>query len=299
MKRNLKMLSVIGLAATTLIACADTESEGAQNGEAGGDFDTSSNVHVVTREMGSGTRDAFAEMTGLDDGDNDLIDPGATAQQGTNAVNSTVADDLYAIGYTSIGAVDDSLKAISADGVDATEENILDGDYEIARNFNVIIGEELSEVADDFWTFMFSEEGQAIVAEVGYISAETDAPAYEGHDLDLSGSIDVNGSTSVFPVVEAIAEAYMEIHPDVQIATHSTGSGAGVTSAIEGTSDIGMASRELNDDELGEVTESRAVAVDGIAVVTHPDNPLDNLTMEQIADIFRGDVSTWDELLDN
>lgn len=299
MKRNLKMLSVIGLAATTLIACADTESEGAQNGESSGDFDSSSNVHVVTREMGSGTRDAFAEMTGLVDGDNDLIDPGATAQQGTNAVNSTVADDLYAIGYTSIGAVDDSLRAVPVDDVDATEENILDGDYEIARNFNVIIGEELSETADDFWTFMFSAEGQAIVEEVGYIMADTDAPAYEGQDLDLSGSIDVNGSTSVYPVVEAIAEAYMEIHSDVQIAVHSTGSGAGVTSAIEATSDIGMASRDLNDDEIGQVTEARPVALDGIAVVVHPDNPLEGVTMDQVADIFRGDVSTWDELLDN
>lgn len=295
MKKHIKLLSIVGLAATTLAACADTGSEGASNG---GDFDNSTNLHLVTREVGSGTRDAFAELTGLDDGDNDLISAEATAQQGTNAVNSTVADDLYAIGYTSVGTLTDSLKAIQIDGVDANEENILAGDYDIARNFNVIIGEDLDDVAADFWEFMFSAEGQAIVNEVGYIPSDTDAPAYEGSDLDLSGSIVVNGSTSVYPVVGAMAEAYQEIHPDVQIAVHSTGSGAGVTSAIEGTSDIGMASRDLDDDETSQVTEVRAVAHDGIAVVVHPDNPLESLSMDQVADIFRGDFSTWAEILD-
>ncbi|SDK45481.1 substrate-binding domain-containing protein [Alkalibacterium thalassium] len=295
MKKHIKLLSIVGLAATTLAACADTGSEGASNG---GDFDNSTNLHLVTREVGSGTRDAFAELTGLDDGDNDLISAEATAQQGTNAVNSTVADDLYAIGYTSVGTLTDSLKAIQIDGVDANEENILAGDYDIARNFNVIIGEDLDDVAADFWEFMFSAEGQAIVNEVGYIPSDTDAPAYEGSDLDLSGSIVVNGSTSVYPVVGAMAEAYQEIHPDVQIAVHSTGSGAGVTSVIEGTSDIGMASRDLDDDETSQVTEVRAVAHDGIAVVVHPDNPLESLSMDQVADIFRGDFSTWAEILD-
>ncbi|MCD8506335.1 MAG: substrate-binding domain-containing protein [Alkalibacterium thalassium] len=295
MKKYIKLLSIVGLAATTLAACADTGSEGDSNG---GDFDNSTNLHIVTREVGSGTRDAFAELTGLDDGDNDLITAEATAQQGTNAVNSTVADDLYAIGYTSVGTLTDSLKAIQIDGVDANEENILDGDYDIARNFNVIIGEDLDDVAADFWEFMFSAEGQAIVREVGYIPSDTDAPAYEGSDLDLSGSINVNGSTSVYPVVEAMAEAYQEIHPDVQIAVHSTGSGAGVTSVIEGTSDIGMASRDLDDDETSQVTEVRAVALDGIAVVVHPDNPLESLSMDQVADIFRGDFSTWADISD-
>ena len=295
MKKHIKLLSIVGLAATTLAACADTGSEGDSNG---GDFDNSTNLHIVTREVGSGTRAAFAELTGLDDGDNDLITAEATAQQGTNAVNSTVADDLYAIGYTSVGTLTDSLKAIQIDGVDANEENILAGDYDIARNFNVIIGEDLDDVAADFWEFMFSAEGQAIVNEVGYIPSDTDAPAYEGSDLDLSGSIVVNGSTSVYPVVGAMAEAYQEIHPDVQIAVHSTGSGAGVTSVIEGTSDIGMASRDLDDDETSQVTEVRAVAHDGIAVVVHPDNPLESLSMDQVADIFRGDFSTWADVLD-
>lgn len=299
MKKNIKWLSLLGLTAATLMACADTNSEGAQNGGASGAFDSDNNLHIVTRELGSGTRDAFAEMTGLDDGENDLIYPGATAQQGTNAVNSTVADDAYAIGYTSVGALNESLKAIQIDGVDASEETILSGDYEIARNFNVIIGEELNDAAQDFWDFMFSAEGQAIVEEVGYIPSDTDAPAYEGQDLDLSGSLDVSGSTSVYPVLEAIAEAYEAVHSDVQIAVHSTGSGAGVTSAIEGTADIGMASRDLSDDELSQVTEARAVALDGIAVVVHPDNPLESLTLDEVGTIFRGDLSSWNEVIED
>lgn len=298
MNKNLRMISLLGLTAATLMACADTDSEGTQNGDDSGSFDTDNDLHLVTREVGSGTRDAFAELTGLEDGDNDLISAGATAQQGTNAVNSTVADDENAIGYTSVGALDDSLKAIQIDGVDATEDNILSGDYEIARNFNVIYGEELDEAAQDFWDFMFSQEGQVIVEEVGYIPADTDAPAYEGQDQELSGSIDINGSTSVYPVVEAMVEAYGEIHPDVQIAVQSTGSGAGVTSAIDGTADIGMASRDLDDDELSQVTLAEPIALDGIAVVVHPSNPLETLSLEEVGNIFRGDVTSWSELIE-
>lgn len=290
MKKFVKWGTLAGLT-LTLAACGNGAEETAG-------FDTSSNIHLVTREVGSGTRSAFAEMVGLYEGENDQISPGATAQQGTNAVNSTVADDTYAIGYTSVGALNESLKPVQIDGVDPTEENILAGDYEIARNFNLIIGEDLDEVAEDFWAYMFSAEGQAIVEEAGYIPADTEAPAYEGADLELSGSIDVNGSTSVYPVVEAAAEAYEEIHPDVQIAVHSTGSSAGVTSAIDGTTDIGMASRDLSDEELDQVTEVQAVALDGIAVVVHPDNPLETLSVDEVSSIFSGEVSTWSEIVE-
>ncbi|GAA0360107.1 substrate-binding domain-containing protein [Alkalibacterium iburiense] len=310
MKKLFKWGTILGVSAT-LMACGadngddaetdtgdDTATDTSEDNSDSSDFDTSSTLHLVTREVGSGTRDAFAEMVGLTDGDNDLIDPAATAQQGTNAVNTTVADDQYAIAYTSVGALNDDIKPVQIDGVDATAENILSGDYSIARNFNVIVGEDLSEQAQDFWDFMFTAEGQEIVEEVGYIQADTEAPAYEGSDLELSGTIDINGSTSVYPVVEALAEAYSEIHPDVQISVHSTGSGAGVTAAIEGTTDIGMASRDLDDEETSQVTEVMPVALDGISVIVHPSNPLESLSVDQVADIFSGNVSTWDEILD-
>lgn len=288
--------AILGTTAT-LVACGNGDAEGTgSNDSASEEFDTSSSLHLVTREVGSGTRDAFAEMINLTDGDNDLIDPAATAQQGTNAVNTTVADDQYAIGYTSVGALNDDIKPVQIDGVDPTAENILAGDYSIARNFNVIRGDELSEQAQAFWDFMFSAEGQAVVEEVGYIQSDTEAPAYEGSDLDLSGDIDVNGSTAVYPVVAAMAEAFGDIHPDVQISVHSTGSGAGVTSAIDGTTDIGMASRDLNDDEVDQVTEAAPIALDGIAVIVHPSNPLESLTVNQVSDIFSGNVSTWDDV---
>ncbi|MER2063645.1 MAG: substrate-binding domain-containing protein, partial [Alkalibacterium sp.] len=164
------------------------------------------------------------------------------------------------------------------------------------RNFNLIVGEDLDEVSEDFWNYMFSAEGQEVVEEVGYIPADTEAPAYEGAESELSGSVDVNGSTSVYPVVEAMAEAYQEIHPDVQIAVHSTGSGAGVTSAIDGTTNIGMASRDLNDDETSQVSEVKAVALDGIAVIVHPNNPLETLSKEEVGSIFSGEISTWNEI---
>ncbi|SFC75291.1 PBP superfamily domain-containing protein, partial [Alkalibacterium subtropicum] len=157
---------------------------------------------------------------------------------------------------------------------------------------------DLDEVAEDFWAYMFSAEGQAIVEEAGYIPADTEAPAYEGADLELSGSIDVNGSTSVYPVVEAAAEAYEEIHPEVQIAVHSTGSSAGVTSAIDGTTDIGMASRDLTEEEAAQVSDVQAVALDGIAVIVHPDNPVETLSVDEVSSIFSGEVSTWSEIVE-
>ncbi|SFC73951.1 PBP superfamily domain-containing protein, partial [Alkalibacterium subtropicum] len=172
MNKLLKWGTLAGLT-LTLAACGNGAEETDGTDETAG-FDTSSNIHLVTREVGSGTRSAFAEMVGLYEGENDQISPGATAQQGTNAVNSTVADDTYAIGYTSVGALNESLKPVQIDGVDPTEENILAGDYEIARNFNLIIGDDLDEVAEDFWAYMFSAEGQAIVEEAGYIPADTE-----------------------------------------------------------------------------------------------------------------------------
>lgn len=294
-----KWMSILSLS-LILAACGgddtdtdtDTGSEDSGTEEVAGDFDASSDIHVITREDGSGTRTAFTEIAGVvDENDDDIITPTATVQNGTNAVMQGVAGDVYSIGYISLGSLNDSVKAVSVNGVAAEADLVASGEYEVARNFNVTYGGELSEVAQDFWDFMFSAQGQELAVDEGYVAADASAPEYEAKGL--SGDITIVGSTSVEPVIEAMSEAYRELNPDVSIDITAPGSGAGVTAAIDGTADIGMASRELSDEEQDQVTETAAIAVDGIAVIVHNDNPLEDLSLEDIAGIYLGDLTSW------
>jgi phosphate transport system substrate-binding protein len=260
------------------------------------DFDTSQTVNVISREDGSGTRDAFTEITGVlvEEGDTeeDQTYQGATIQNSTNGVMQAVGEDPAAIGYISLGSVDDTVKAINVDGVEATAENVASGEYSLARPFNVAYSGELSEAAQDFWDFIFSEEGQAVVEEEGYIeSPDATGEPFEANE-NASGSISVVGSTSVTPVMEALAEAYPG---EVQVDITSNGSSAGMTAAIDGSADIGMASRELDEEEQGAL-ESQALAMDGIAVIVNNENPTEDLTLEEIRQIFVGEITTWDEV---
>ena len=284
--KTAKVISTVSL--TLLLAAC-----GSDNASDSGEFDASTDIHVITREEGSGTRGAFSEIADVvDDNGDDAITQSATVQNGTSAVMQGVAGDLYAVGYISLGSLDNSIKAVNVNGVEATPENIIAGDYEVARNFNVTYGGELSEVAQDFWDFMFSDQAQALVSEEGYVAVDSDAPEYTSSALD--GNISIVGSTSVQPIMERIAQAYREKNPNVVIEITAPGSGAGVTAAIDQTADIGMASRELSDDEQSQVTETAALAIDGIAVIVNNDNPTDDLSLEDISGIYSGDVTVWD-----
>lgn len=258
------------------------------------DFDTSETIHVITREEGSGTRTAFTEIVGLEDEDgNDTTYQGATIQNGTSGVMQGVSSDEYAIGYISVGSIDDSIKPLQVNGVAPDPSEIASGNYEIARNFNLAYGEELTDVAQDFWDFIFSFEGQAIVEESGYVAVDSEAPAFEGGDVD--GSISIVGSTSVQPVIEALSDAYGDLNENVTFEITAPGSGAGVTAAIDGTADIGMASRELDEEETSQVAEVAAIAVDGIAVIVHNDNPLEDIALDTVGSIFAGESTVWDD----
>lgn len=294
--KTMKWMSTISLS-LLLAACGggDSTEDAGSEGAAGGDSAGSSDIHVITREEGSGTRSAFTEIAGVvDENGDDMTTQTATVQNGTNAVMQGVAGDVDSIGYISLGSVNDSVKALNVEGVEATPENVAAGEYAVARNFNVTYGGELSEVAQDFWDFMFSSEGQALAEEEGYVAAVSDAPEYEA--AGLSGNITIVGSTSVEPVIQRMSEAYTELNPDVTIDITAPGSGAGVTAAIDGTADIGMASRELDDEEQAQVTETAAIAVDGIAVIVNNDNPIEDITLDEIGGIFLGDITAWDEL---
>lgn len=299
MKKLFKWGTILGISAT-LMACGsegeDTNTDTDNGGDTteSADFDTSETVHVITREEGSGTRTAFTEIVGLqDENGNDTTYQGATIQNGTSGVMQGVSGDVLAIGYISVGSIDDSIKPLQVNGVAPEPSEIAAGNYEIARNFNLAYGEELTDVAQDFWDFIFSAEGQTIVEDTGYVAVDSEAAAFEGGDVD--GSISIVGSTSVQPVIQALADAYGEVNGDVTFEITAPGSGAGVTAAIDGTADIGMASRELDEEETAQVSEVAAIAVDGIAVIVHNDNPLEDISLEAVEGFFSGDSTVWDD----
>lgn len=290
-KNASKWVSVLS-AAFVLAACGngeDTTTEESNGGENGGG-EVEGQINAISREEGSGTRDAFEDIFGIEEGELDALN----IQQGTGALMTFVGDDINSIGYTSVGSLTDDVKALAVDGVEPTSENISAGDYTVYREFNVAYGEELNEVAQDFWDFIFSAEGQAIVEEEGYVAVDADAPEFEGGDV--SGDVIVGGSTSVFPVMEQIAEAYQELNSDVSIEIQESGSGAGVTGAQDGSLDIGMASRDITDEEMADLSGAEAMAIDGIAIIVNPDNGVDDLTLDEVNQIFTLEISDWSEV---
>jgi phosphate transport system substrate-binding protein len=259
------------------------------------DFDTSKTINVVSREDGSGTRGAFVEILGIleKDANGNEVDrtyEEAVIQNGTDAVLTTVAGDEYAIGYISLGSLNDTVKAVKIEGVEATADNVQNKSYKIARPFNIAYKGELNPLAKDFMDFVLSAEGQAIIVEEGYVQVGTDLPAYAG--TEQSGNLVVAGSTSVTPVMEKLAEAYQNMYSGVSIEIQSTGSSAGMQSSMEGTAELGMSSRELKDSEKAELSYS-AIAIDGIAVITNKDNPIDDLSMDEVKAIYVGDTTEW------
>jgi phosphate transport system substrate-binding protein len=265
--------------------------------EPASNFDDNREITVISREPGSGTRGAFVELTGVEvseDGNTtDMTYEEAVISSGTNAVMTNVAGDTYAIGYISTGSVNDTIKTVSIDGVEPTSANILAGDYEISRPFIIVTLDNLSPVAQDFIDFIMSKEGQEIIGG-SYIPVDQNAPDFESNRA--TGTVVVGGSTSVAPVMESLAEAYLAINTDANIEIHATGSGAGISGAIEGVLDIGMSSRNIRDSEMDELHQEITIAMDGIAVIVNNDNPLSNLTMEQVREIFVGEKTRWSQV---
>lgn len=265
------------------------------------EFNPERGINVYTREVGSGTRSSFVDATGLvDEAGDDAITQTATVQNSTNATMQAVASDPHGISYISLGSLNDSIKAVSINGFAPTSENIQAGDYQLVRNFNVVYGQELSDVAQDFWNFMFSAQAQEIVEEVGYVPVDPNAPEYE--PSGMSGTIQIVGSTSVEPVIQQFSEAYREYNPDVTIDITAPGSGAGITTAIDGSADIGMSSREPSDQEAAQLIETAPIAIDGIVVIVNNLNPVENLDIEQIQGIYSDEVeyyNYWNEVLEN
>ena len=296
---------VAAMAATMVVGCGGSSSDKSAEGSAdnssadgGSDFDTSNDITIVSREDGSGTRGAFIELFGIEEKQSDgtKVDMTTTDAQITNNTSvmlTTVADNEYAIGYVSLGSLNDSVKALKIDGAEATAENIENGSYKVSRPFNIAVKKDLNnEVAKDFMSFIMSTEGQKVVADEKYI-AVADVKDYAG--TKPSGSCVVGGSSSVSPLMEKLIEAYKAVNPNASIELQTSDSTTGMTSTIEGSYDIGMASRELKEEEAAEL-EPTVIATDGIAVIVNNANPLDELSADQVKDIYVGNVSTWDEI---
>lgn len=270
---------------------ADTSAE-AENADSAASGMTGS-ITVVSREDGSGTRGAFVELFGIDADGEDNTTEDAEITNSTAVMMTTIAGNAQAIGYISLGSLNDTVKAVSIDGAEATVENIQSGTYKVSRPFNIATGAEVSEVAQDFINFIMSDEGQAVVADNGYISQESTG-AYT--PSGLSGKVVAAGSSSVAPVMEKIKEAYETLNPDVTVEVQQSDSTTGMTSAIEGVCDIGMASRELKDSELSAGLTPTVIATDGIAVIVNQENPVSELTSENVKAIFTGEVTEWEAL---
>ena len=291
-----KKLMVLGLAGV-LVLSALTGCGKNQSGA--GSFDSASEIGVITREDGSGTRGAFIELFGIEQKNEagekvDYTTDTAAVTDSTSVMMTTVSGDLYAVGYTSLGTMNDTVKAVQIDGVDATVENIKNGTYKIARPFNIATKDGLSQAAQDFIDFIMSADGQAVVEENGCISV-SDAPAYTGSVA--SGKIVVAGSSSVTPLMEKLKEAYLLKNPNVTIEIQQSDSSTGMSDTIDGTCDIGMASRELKDSETEKGLTSTVIAMDGIAVIVNNGSPVTGLTSEQVKEIFTGNITAWNDVL--
>ena len=256
----------------------------------------SDDITVISREDGSGTRGAFIELFGIEekDADGNKIDNTISTADITNSTSvmmTSVADDEAAIGYISLGSLDDSVKALKIDGAEATADNISNGSYKVSRPFNIATKGTPNEVTQDFINFILSEDGQKVVEDNGYISQGNDG-AYES--AGLSGKVVVGGSSSVTPVMEKLKEAYVALNPDVTIEVQQSDSTTGMTGAADGTLDIGMASRELKDSETEEGLTATKIAMDGIAVIVNQENPVEDLSSDTVKGIFTGGTTTWD-----
>ena len=282
--------------ADTTKEASATEADGSTDDDstaAGGDF--SGQISVISREDGSGTRGAFIELFGIESKNDagekvDNTTEDAEITNSTSVMMTTIAGNKGAIGYVSLGSLNDTVKAVDIDSAEASVDAIKAGEYKVARPFNIAVKDDLSDVASDFITFIMSEDGQKVVEDNGYISQGNEG-AYTASGL--KGKVVVAGSSSVTPVMEKLKEAYAAVNPDVEIEVQQSDSTTGMNSAIEGVCDIGMASRDLKDSELEAGLTSTVIAMDGIAVVVNNESPVTELTSENVKDIFTGAITDW------
>jgi len=258
----------------------------------------STNINLVSREEGSGTRSAFIEMVGLLEKSSkgnleDLTSQEAIIQNSTEAIINTVAGDKNSIGYISLGSLNHRVKALKINDIPVSAENIKNNSYQIARPFNIVFKKDLKPLTQDFIDFILSQDGQNIINNEAYIPVDI-----KNHNYSPSqnqGSLVIAGSTSIYPVMEKLAERYQVLNPNISVEIQSTGSTAGIQATKENSADIGMVSRQLNEFEREDLLYE-TIALDGIAIIVNKENPIDNLNLEELKSIYTGDIISWDQL---
>ena len=299
MKKFLALTATVAMVASMAVGCGNSGNSDKTDGKAETEFDAANDISVVSREDGSGTRGAFIELFGIEEKDAsgekvDNTTEEANITNSTSVMLSTVADNEYAIGYVSLGSLNDTVKALKVDGAEPTEENIKSGEYKVARPFNIATKGDVSEVAQDFINFILSTEGQAVVSESGYIALDN-VQAYAGSKS--AGKVSIAGSSSITPVMEKLKEAYLKVNPSAEIEIQESDSTTGMTSVADGICDIGMASREVKEEELAKGLKATVIATDGIAVIVNKANTMEDITSDQVKSIYVGDALSWDEII--
>lgn len=308
MKKAVAMFMAVTMAALMMAGCGSdtagsgsgaqatpgTEKEDSQeeSGASGGP------INVISREDGSGTRGAFIELFGIEEKNEsgekvDMTTEEAEITNNTSVMMTTVAGDASAIGYISLGSLNETVKAVRIDGAEPTAENVKSGEYKVSRPFNIVTKSDLSDVAKDFVDYIMSSEGQKVVEEAGYIALDNASP-YAGNKP--SGKVVVAGSSSVSPVMEKLAESYKKLNSKAEIEVQQSDSTTGITSANDGLCDIGMASRELKDSEKSLGLTATVIATDGIAVIVNKDNGVSDLSSEQVKGIYTDEIKDWSEV---
>ncbi|MEG1863623.1 MAG: substrate-binding domain-containing protein [Oscillospiraceae bacterium] len=296
MKKILTVLMATALLASAFVGCSPKAEEESGKDQGNGGFDYTKPITVISREDGSGTRGAFIELTGVqvknaDGSKEDKTTLEAVIASKTDVMLTNVAADEYAIGYVSMGSLNENVKALTVDGVAANTDTVKDGSYKISRPFNIATKGKASEVTTDFISFIMSKQGQEVAATSGFIAIDDGAKEYT--PSNLSGKIVVAGSSSVSPLMEKLIESYKKLCPNVSVELQTSDSTAGLNAVKDGICDIGMASRELKDSEK-EVMQAQAIALDGIAIIASNDNPIVGLTKDDIKGIYTGEVTTWE-----
>lgn len=289
-------LSVMCMAGA-MVGCSKKDTSTSDNGATADNF-AKQEISVITREEGSGTRGAFIELFGIEEKDAngkkvDNTTEEAVNTNSTEVMMQTVSGNKAAIGYTSLGALKNTVKALKVDGAEATVENVKSGTYKVSRPFNIATKSSLSDAAQDFINYIMSAEGQKVIEDKGYIS-EGNKGAFKSNGA--TGKVTIAGSSSVTPVMEKLADAYKKLNTNVTIEINQSDSSSGITAAADGKCDIGMASRDLKDTELSKGLTSTKIAIDGIAVIVNNENPLDNITTAQVKSIYKGETATWGDV---
>ncbi len=290
MKKFISIALIAAMSLTTLVGCGGTSDSASSSDDT---------ITVMSREDGSGTRGAFIELFGIEEEDSngekvDKTTDEASITNSTSVMMSSVANDANAIGYISLGSLNDTVKAVKIDGAEASVDNVKNGSYKVVRPFNIVLGKKVSDAANDFIGYIMSAEGQKVIEDNGYIAVDENAAAYEA--TNAKGKVVVGGSSSVSPVMEKLAEEYQKVNTNVEIELQTTDSTTGVSSTVEGSYDIGMASRELKDDETAQGVESKTIAQDGIAVIVNNDSDVDELSTDQVKSIFTGETTSWSDI---